>query len=175
MKRALRLNLFLLVVMVGVGRAQDGPPMPFVDKGACPFECCTYRQWTAKQPTAILSAMKANASVAFRVGKGEHVRGMTGVVITERAGIAEVLKSTTQDKVRLTRGDRVFLLTNLGEGFKKAWFKKRFFQAEPYDTATFKIVREPKSVWWVKIRNSKGEIGWSRQPEHFGHMDQCGG
>ena len=161
--------------MMGTVRSQYGPPMPYIDKGACPFECCTYRQWTVEKPTAILSAMKANAPVAFRVRKGERVRGMTGVVITEQAGIAEVVKPTTQGNVRLNRGDRIFLLTNLGEGFMQAWFKKKFFQAEPYDTAIFKVLQDPKSVWWVKIKNSKGKIGWSRQPEHFGNMDRCGG
>ena len=23
----------------------DGPVLPYYDRGACPFECCTYRQW----------------------------------------------------------------------------------------------------------------------------------
>jgi len=176
MRRIFALNLFLLTsALVANVCAQDGPPMPYIDKGACPFECCTYRQWTVEKPTAILSAMKPNAPVAFRVRKGERVRGMTGVVITERAGIAEALKNTTQSSVPIGRGDRIFLLTNLGEGFVQAWFKKRLFQAEPYDTSTFKVLRDAKSVWWVKIKNSKGKIGWSREPEHFGHIDQCGG
>ena len=24
------------------------PPMPYIDQGACPFECCTYRDWVAE-------------------------------------------------------------------------------------------------------------------------------
>jgi hypothetical protein len=155
--------------------AQDGPSVPFADKGACPFECCTYRQWTVKKPTAVHSLMSDDSPIAFRLGSRDKVRGLTGTVITEKAGIAQALKSIEQDGVRLRAGDRIYLLTNLGEGFMKAWFKKRVFQAEPFDTSTFKIVRDPKSVWWVKVRNSKGKIGWSRQPENFGNMDQCGG
>ena len=114
--------------------------------------------------------MTDGSPIAFQLRSREEVRGLTGVVITEKAGIAEVVKSTEQNGVRLRAGDRIYLLTNLGEGFVKAWFKKRIFQAEPYDTTIFKIVRDPKAVWWVKVRNSKGKIGWSRQPDNFGNM-----
>src|SRR6476661_2097404 len=56
MKPVLALDLFLLLSVLAANvRAQDGPPMPYIDKGACPFECCTYRQWSVKQPTAVLS------------------------------------------------------------------------------------------------------------------------
>jgi hypothetical protein len=176
MKVVATVSLFLLIACLSSdAAAQDGPPVPFADKGACPFECCTYRQWTVKKPTPIHSLMSDGSSIAFRLRTGEKVRGLTGTVITEKAGIAQALKSIEQDGVRLRAGDRIYLLTNLGEGFMKGWFKKRFFQAEPYDTSTFKIVRDPKSVWWVKVRNGKGKIGWSRQPENFGNMDQCGG
>lgn len=118
--------------------------------------------------------MTDTSAVAFRLRAGEKVRGMTGVVITTVPGVAEVLKPVVEGRVRLSRGDRVFLLTNLGEGFAKAWFKGRIFQAEVLDDEQYKIVSDTKSVWWVKVRNSKGQVGWSRQPEHFGNMDQCG-
>jgi hypothetical protein len=56
----------------------------------------------------------------------------------------------------------------------KGWTKGRFFQAEALDPDLFKVIREPKSVWWVKVRNRQGKIGWSREPENFGNIDQCG-
>jgi len=62
----------------------------------------------------------------------------------------------------------------LGEGFAKVWFKGRVVQGEPYDDSTFKFVREPKSIWWVKIKDRRGRIGSSRQPENFDNVDQCG-
>ena len=37
--------------------AQSRPPVPFFDRGACPFECCTYRQWSVDKPTVMRSAM----------------------------------------------------------------------------------------------------------------------
>lgn len=172
-KRFACFSLFICFLASGAA-AQSRPPASYSDRGACPFECCTYRQWTVDKATTVRAAMSESSPVAFRLAKGEKVRGITGVVITSQPGIAEALKGTEQDGVKLRRGERIYLYTNLGEGFVKGWFKGRFFQAEVLDSELFNIVRQPKSVWWVKVRNRQGKIGWSREPEHFGNMDQCG-
>lgn len=151
-----------------------GPPMPFVDKGACPFECCTYRQWNVEKPTVIRVSMSDSSRVLYRLKAGEKVQGVTGIVITTKPGIVNVLKNTTLQNTRLRKGDQLFMLTNLGEGFSKIWYKGRIFEGDPYDSDTFKTVRESEAVWWVKIKNRRGQIGWSRQPENFGNIDQCG-
>jgi hypothetical protein len=166
--------LVAILLFIASAAAQIRPPTPFVDKGACPFECCTYRQWTVDKATIVHSTMSDSAPVAFRLRRGERVRGLTGTVITTQPGIAEALKDTVQDPVKLVAGDRIYLLTHLGEGFVKAWFKGRIFQAEALYPELFRIVRDPKAVWWVKVRNSKGKTGWSREPDSFGNKDQCG-
>ncbi len=169
--------LFSIIVMTAaVAMAQkNGPRMPFVDKGACPFECCTYREWTVDKPTAMHRDMSDGSPIVFRLAKGEKVTGVTGTVITPRAGIARVLKRTTIDKITLNRGDNIYLLTYLGEGFSKAWFRGRIFEVEVLDDKVFKVTRRPTEVWWVKVKNRRGQIGWSRQPDNFGNKDQCGG
>src|SRR5947207_12837919 len=137
--------------------AQTGakPPVPFIDKGACPFECCTYRQWDVKTPTIIRSAMKDNAPVSFRLNKGEKVLGMTGVVITTQPGEVKVLKKTKLGKLDVKTGETLILLTNLGEGFHKVWYHGRIYQVDTIDETKFKTIREPKAVWWVKIKNRR--------------------
>jgi hypothetical protein len=35
-------------------------------------------------------------------------------------------------------------------------------------------LEQPQSVWWVQIRNAKGQIGWTDQPEKFGNKDAAG-
>ncbi|MEP7214597.1 MAG: hypothetical protein ABI791_16090 [Acidobacteriota bacterium] len=157
-----------------MAQKRNGPPLPFIDKGACPFECCTYRQWSVDKPTAVRSVMKDGAPTSFRLKRGEKVLGMTGVVITTQPGIVRVLKNTKLQNTSLKRGDELFLLTNLGEGFSKIWYKGRIFEGDPYDEAIYKTIRERSSIWWVKVKNRKGQIGWSRQPENFGNVDQCG-
>lgn len=166
---------FVTALFIGGVHAQSsGPRMPYVDNGACPFECCTYREWTVEKPTVAHREMRDSSPVTFRMKKGERVTGVTGTVITTRAGIVRVLRNTTLDKVILRRGDNLFLLTYLGEGFSKIWYKGRIFEGDPNDQELFKQIRRPIDVWWVKVKNRGGQIGWSRQPDNFGNKDQCG-
>lgn len=177
----MRIYLIVTVLLVlgftatpNPGQTAKGPKLPYIDKGACPFECCTYRQWDVVKPTAVRASMSDAAPISFRLNRGEKVLGMTGVVITTQPGVLRVLKNTKLQNTSLKRGDELLLLTNLGEGFSKIWYKGRIFEGDPYDDAIYKTIRERKSIWWVKVKNRKGRIGWSRQPENFGNVDQCG-
>jgi hypothetical protein len=67
-----------------------GPPLPYEDSGACPFECCTYREWAVQAETTVRSARDDAAPVAFRVRPGQRVTGVTGVVVTTKLGRAVV-------------------------------------------------------------------------------------
>ena len=166
--------LFVLIAITAVSGQNSRPPMPFVDKGACPFECCTYRDWTVDKPTTIRSAVRDGSSIAFRLKKGERVKGITGAVTTLQPGEVRVLKRTKIGTFTARPGDTLYLLTYVGEGFHRIWYKGKITEEETYDKAIFRQIREPKSVWWVKVRNSRGQIGWSREPDNFGNKDQCG-
>jgi uncharacterized protein YgiM (DUF1202 family) len=166
----------LFVIMAGSSLAQ-GPKLPYTDIGACPFECCTYRDWTANKITVLRTKMSEGSQVAFRVKKGEKVRGMTGVVITTKAGVLKALKNTTagdNDNIRVKTGELLYLLTYTGEGFYDTWFKGKVFSYSFYDNKSLKLVSEPKSVWWVKIRNRRGQTGWTKLPDNFDNKDSCG-
>jgi hypothetical protein len=149
--------------------------LPYKDVGACPFECCTYRQWTAKKNLILYKNMSESSPIAFRVTKGEKVTGMTGVVITTVAGKAEILKNQTLEssKVQVKKGDTLFLLTYLGEGWFRIWYQGKFFEDDGYANG-IKILSMPKAVWWVKIKNRKGQIGWTKSSDEFNNQDQCG-
>lgn len=118
--------------------------------------------------------MSDSSPIKFRLRVGETVRGMTGVVITTVPGIVESVNGTTIGRTWVNKGERVYVLTNLGEGFAKVWFKGRFYEGEPYDESIFKPIRRTQSVWWVKVKDRRGRIGWSREPDNFGNVDQCG-
>ena len=70
-------------------REQAGPPIPYEDVGACPFEGCVYREWVANAPVEIRTDRTLTAPVAFAVAEGEKVTAVNGVVITTRAGRVE--------------------------------------------------------------------------------------
>lgn len=157
--------------------------MPFRDVGACPFECCTYREWTANKNTTLLKNMSGGATTLFKVRKGEKVQGITGVVITTKAGIGKATrnarleyndeKNNTARNISIKKGEQFLLLTYLGEGFYKVWYKGQILQSS-MDDSQFKKLSEPKSVWWVKIKNRKGQIGWTTLNGNFDNMDSCG-
>lgn len=174
-KKYLAVTLFCFFLTLG-GQALAQPPLPYKDAGACPFECCTYREWIANKATVLRTKMSEGASVAFMVKKGEKVRGVTGVVITTKAGILKALKDTTvnQAKIRIKAGEFLYLLTYTGEGFFDTWYKGKIFSDSFYDNTALKLVSEPKAVWWVKIRNRRGQIGWTKLPDNFDNKDACG-
>ena len=124
-------RLFLVTAAVigfTVSAAAQGPSLPYRDPGACPFECCTYRDWTANKDTTVYREMRDGSTRAFTVRKGEVVRGVTGVVITNRAGTATASSNMSigqGNKTRVRKGDTLYLLTYQGEGFFKVWFKGR--------------------------------------------------
>lgn len=156
------------------GTGYNQLPSPYEDLGACPFECCTYRRWTVTTQTSVRQDRQSSSPVAFTLRRGERVTGMTGIVITTQPGQARALKPTTIGGVRVGAGEIIYVLTNLGEGHSKVWYKGRLGEAEIYDITLFKILKEPQSIWWVKVKNGKGQVGWTDQTKNFTGMDACG-
>ena len=174
------LSTLLLTLLL----ASPGAPvlrLPFYDWGACPFEGCTYRQWTANAPTAVLKARRKDAPVAFQLKTGEAVQGLTGVVVTTRTGTVKVFRATTlgEKQIKVSPGDELLLLHYQGEGYWKFWFRGHIDAEQiadmddqaPDSELDLRIVTHPLTVWWVKVRNSRGQEGWTEQTDHFDHMD----
>jgi len=122
------------------------------------------------------------------VRRGERVEGVTGIVVTTKLGRANVRRATSigelPDTIELAPGDPVYLLHPLGEGYWKFWVRGRTGSEElPIDECTDRrdpilscpliIARQPRIVWWVRIRNAHGKEGWTRQVEHFDDIDAC--
>jgi hypothetical protein len=173
---------FMALIALSVQTFGQKLSLPFRDVGACPFECCTYREWKANKPTVLLKNMSGNSPAVFKVKKGETVQAVDGMVITTKAGIGRALSDTTLDfddwkknttrKVSIKKGERVLILTPIGEGFYKVWYKGLILQAQ-MDSSQFKTIIEPKYVWWVKVKNRKGQSGWTNLDENFDNKDSC--
>jgi len=184
-----------IMAMVPILAAQQvasaaGLQLPFEDHGACPFEGCTYREWTANTPVEIRLDRRDNAPTAFRLKEGDRIQALTGVVITLRPGEltfrAPQVLETPDGPIRVSPGDTVYLLTYQGEGFTKAWFSGRLYR--DVDTALFfnrvcdtepdrcsgKVVVERQTKWWVQVRNADGLIGWTDEPDKFDGKDALG-
>lgn len=187
----------LAVLLLGAGLSatrqpavSPGPPVPYEDEGACPFEGCVYRTWTANRTVAVRAQRRADAPVAFRLAKGARVQALTGVVITLRAGRVEFPKpvelSTGSERLRIEAGETLYLLTYRGEGFTKAWFKGRVY--DNLDGSSFfngacerfpercagKIVERPIRIWWVQVEGARKRVGWTSETEAFDGKDAFG-
>ena len=66
--------------------APAGPPMPYEDIGACPFEGCVYRDWIANDRVTVRTERRADSPIAFTLEKGDHVRAITGIVVILKPG-----------------------------------------------------------------------------------------
>ena len=167
-----------------------GPPIPYEDAGACPFEGCVYREWVANAPVETRTDRSVFAPVAFTLAAGEKATAVTGIVVTTRPGRVEFDAPQDMDatgaRIHVEPGQSLYLLTSQGEGFMKAWFNGRVY--EGVDTATFsnggcargprpcigRLVEPWQFEWWVQIRNAAGMIGWTREPDKFDNKDARG-
>ena len=196
----MRLYLFILAIvvlaaaptLVRAGQsAPAGPPMPYEDAGACPFEGCVYREWQANDAVVVRKTRAENGPLVFSVRKGETITAITGVVVTTSPGQVRFRKpfvlSSLSGSIHVEPGETLYLLTNRGEGFTKAWFKGKFYDEVDGSTAFFNdicatdpnrcagaIVNQSKQVWWVQIKNAKGQVGWTNEPDKFDRIDALG-
>jgi len=190
--RSIALALIIFSSLVLAGEAQNKPRLPYHDWGACPFECCTYREWVAKVPVTVFRDRNEKGAVAFHLKKNERVHAITGVVVTHKVGVTEIIKpieigylpSGEKAMLSLKPKDVVYTLHYAGEGHDVFWYKGKTYvdQISVPDNAwgdvpnsqTVKVLSRPEYDWWAKIRNHAGQIGWTRQTDKFGNKDACG-
>jgi hypothetical protein len=176
--------LALVVALPAAAQRQDpGPRVPFEDEGACPLARCAYGDWVAKAAVPVRAERRANAPVTFQIAAGETIASLTGVVVTTRAGRvgyrrSEILTSAEGD-IEIESGELLHLLTSEGGGFWTVWFKGKVFHE--LDGGAFSspgckidpgrcpanILQMPQSTWWVQVRNTQGQIGWTNEPDKF--------
>ena len=157
----------------GPATVQPAPPtglvFPYEDAGACPTDGCRYGRWVAVRSLTVHRTREAGAAAVFRVGAGEAVDAVTGVVVTLRPGRARAIAPIEVEGVRVATGEHVLLLHSAGKGAYKVSAR-----GAVVDTALdvagrhLAVLSEPRTVWWVQVRNRRGEVGWTSQPEAFG-------
>jgi hypothetical protein len=167
--------LVLLHLVVTVAFADEHPTF-YIDKGACPFECCTYREWGVENETRLYAEPKLNSPLVGTAAKGTTVNALTGEVHTKPGKLVVM-----RDVLTFHKGDVLWVYTYLGEGFFKIWYQGKFIEDQidfdiynptPDDWGYFEIA--PDSVWWVKIRTQDGTEGWTNESKHFSNQDACG-
>lgn len=181
----------VLAAWAGDGRLEAqravAPPLPFESTGTCPFSGCVYREWTAVAPVITYADRTDKASVAFTVANGETVTAIDGVVITRRPGRVRFEESqrvySSSGVLDLRPDDTLLLLVYQADGGVKAWYNGLLY--EDVDSSSFassvcdddpklcpgRVVEQPRTDWWVQVRNARGQVGWTRDPQKFDSSD----
>ena len=174
---------------------QELPPLPYIDQGACPFECCTYRLWKANEVVIAYVEPKEGASIAFTIKKKQQVTAETGFVVTSKAGITKVLKpiklgfdNDSKDPapkplLDLKPGALLYTLHYLGEGSDLFWYKGKVYSDQiasdkpdsnpPAPELKLQVLSRPVCAWWVKVKTMEGGVGWIKNPPYFENSDSC--
>lgn len=150
---------------------RPAPSLPFLDWKACPFEGCTYREWTAVSAAEVFDTWKQSGKRIATLPAKAMVTGISGVVITYKPGVIRMNEDLPQDNLR--RGDTILTYTYRGEGFSAVWFKGRFYSS--YDISFTKwpdgsgclgtdcagaYLDLGEKIWWAKVKMSSGVVGW---------------
>ena len=152
-------------------KSMPAPRVPFYDWRACPFEGCSYREWTANKPVDVYDTLDENRRVVARLSRGQKVQALTGVVITFKPGVIRIDRALPERKLK--RGDTIFTYAYRGEGFSAVWFNDTYYAS--YDisftrwpdgmgcggdhcAATYIDLGE--KVWWAKVKLKSGKTGW---------------
>lgn len=174
---------FLFPIQIDVF-SQTNPPTTFVDRGACPFECCTYRQWKTEKTTVAYARPDERSKIIGKFLKGAKVKALTGEV---RTVASRFVVKKAHEKYR--PGDILWVYTYFGEGVFKIWHQEKMYQENlefsPYGGSMGKrceveaqcwgeLDKELQMTWWVKIKSAKGWTGWTNHAENFSGADQCG-
>lgn len=165
---AMALLLALLVFGVRTARTaeEQKPPALHIDRGACPFECCTYREWVARTDVTLLDTPNAKSAVG-QIKKGEKVLALTGEV---HSVPLRVVVHKDYPEAGVKTGDTVYVLHYEGEGYWKAWHDGKIVDLEDFPGTGTK----PKTTWWVRLKTSSGAIGWAVEQRNFDNEDACG-
>jgi hypothetical protein len=180
--------------------ASERPRIPYLHWGACLGECCRFGEWTAVETVIAYSTPSSKAAVVFRVRKGQRVRAITGVAITHQLGVTAVTRpvklgyptaGSEGQVLSLDRGAILYTLYYAGEGQDVFWYHRSTYMdsigspegardersqswdevGEPGDSVL--VSSRPKYSWWVKLRNRRGQLGWTVDADKF-DREGCG-
>jgi hypothetical protein len=164
------------------------PPNPYRSIGACPFECCTYREWTTRMPVQLVESIGSTKVIA-EIPSGVKVQGVTGEVHLDAEPYVAL-----ENLGALKAGDVIFLLDNEGEGYVNYWFNGKLkpplgldeglamysyesclTHTGPGACSLRKLHPQKKfrNDWWVRVKTADGREGWALNTGQFGNIDAC--
>jgi hypothetical protein len=171
--------------------ASEKPPDNYVAKGACPFECCRYGNWTVLEDTDLVSS-PGSSRVVGRARKGSRAVGLTGEVhltpepVVVLAAPEPPMGVLTADE--LPKNSIAFILDYTGEGYSHVYTHGKVVDVQTHlsyakycyrpskdcwGETLFPSEGKKEQIWWVKVRLPNGIVGWTDKTKNFGGQDAC--
>lgn len=157
------------------GVRMEAPTLPHIAKNVCPFEGCVYREWTALKDMPVYDTWQGKRRQTATLPKGEKVKAIGGIVITDRPGVIHLERDVPESKLR--RGDTILTYGYTSEGFSSVWINGRFYESfdisftkwpdgsgcgGAHCAATF--VDLGKKAWWTEVKLRSGETASKPTP-----------
>jgi hypothetical protein len=149
----------------------EAPTLPFYDWGACPYETCGYKQWTAHRAATVYDTWKPERKPVAQLAEGDRVTGIEGAVVTMLPGVIRMDRDLPEQN--LQRGDTILTYAERGEGYSAVWFKGKYHKQ--FDISFAKLpdgtgcggahcaatyIDLGRKLWWVKVKLASGLTGW---------------
>ena len=172
-------------------------PAVFTRWGACPFECCVYRDWVAEAPVVVRAEPRTGSRATDTIAAGERFEADSGFVRITGAQLV-IVESPVEAWVHeggartgagradtLVAGDTLLVLEHLGEGHVMLTHGDDFVSAEqfwategwtPFGGARASSRGTYGSEWWAQVTRSNGSKGWiDVRGAELANVDACGG
>jgi len=158
------------------------PEQALVRRHACPFECCTYRQWTAEGPIPVVAGERSVGPPLFTVPQGQRFQADSGNVWVTGLMLVAVRDSVGDPPYwSFAPGDTLVVLDAVGEGYFNVWHAGQVREVagfwEPWRKPPVAgTLGEQRTEWWVHVTLPDGRAGWfEASPEvRFSGADACG-
>jgi hypothetical protein len=163
-----------LITIIGLANLTNAESLqlPYVQKGACPFEGCTYGIWDTLKDTYIYKKPDKNSGQIGQIPRGEKLRAVTGDVYVI-PGRAKVIDRPHRSARNLNTEKEIFILDYVGEGYSRifqdgiyaevkiARTKNRCKENPNWRYCWVEVIEEPVTYWWVFVESLDGKIkGW---------------
>src|SRR5215469_2233117 len=158
------------------------PDLPVVVDHACPFEGCTFREWSVEKDTTVYSGWQDQRRQVGTLKTVEKVQGIVGVYIIRQPD--RFLVTQPIAALSLKVGDVVLQYGEWGEGTADLWAAGQWYMNFDWGESedghlilsdeNLTLLRHGVKEWWVQVKCADGLRGWTPATDNFGHMDQLG-
>ncbi len=159
-------------------RSAKPPALPRIERHACPFECCTFREWTVTEASDLYDNWQQSRKKIGKLPQGAKVQGLDGIYITFFPDRVRATRDYPEEGIKA--GDEFLRYMYVGEGSAQFWFNGKFDTlsmavsgSECYKGCAAELLAAGKKEWWVQVKTSDGKLGWVLAHGNFDGMDAC--